>query len=282
MQRRSFVWVGALELIAGGTSRRFVQATSERHEVVKNGTTPSRVTLRGAGSSIVFIASLGRGVEDFDDLSRRLVRVGYRVLLPDPRGIGASSGPMEGLTLHDLAADVAAVIRAAGGGPATVVGHAFGNRVARMVATDHPSPVNRVVLLAAGGTVEMSPTVRAAFLQVFQMTLPKEERIRAIGQAFFAPGHDASVWERGWYPDVVRPQQAAGAAVDVKMWWAGGFAPIVVLQALDDLVAVPENSRRLASEFPNRVTLIEIPNAGHAMLPEQPELIATAILSKLR
>ena len=35
---------------------------------------------------------------------------GFRVLRPQPRGIGASAGPMKNLTLHDFAADVAAVI----------------------------------------------------------------------------------------------------------------------------------------------------------------------------
>ena len=45
-------------------------------------------------------------------------------------------------TLHDLANDIAAVIRNAGnGGPAVIVGHAFGSWVARMTAVDHPELV---------------------------------------------------------------------------------------------------------------------------------------------
>jgi pimeloyl-ACP methyl ester carboxylesterase len=62
----------------------------------------------------------------------------------------------------------------------------------------------------------------------------------------------------------------------------GGSAPILVLQGTEDVVAVPENSDNLAKEFPNRVRVIQISKAGHAMLPEQPDLIAAPILDKIR
>lgn len=39
-------------------------------------------------------------------------------------------GPLSGISLHDLARDIAEVIAALGGGRAVVVGHAYGNWVA--------------------------------------------------------------------------------------------------------------------------------------------------------
>ena len=63
-------------------------------------------------------------------------------------------------------------------------------------------------------------------------------------------------------------------------WRSGGAAPILVLQGKED-ITVPENADGLVAEFPDRATLIEIPDSGHAMLPEQPERIATAILAYL-
>jgi pimeloyl-ACP methyl ester carboxylesterase len=56
---------------------------------------------------------------------------------------------------------------------------------------------------------------------------------------------------------------------------------MLVIQGTEDVVAVPENARRLASEFPDRVTLVEILHAGHALLPEQPEQVEKAILAFL-
>src|SRR5258707_8918423 len=65
---------------------------------------------QGHGPCIVLLPSLGRGASDFDPIAARLARAGFRVLRPQPRGIGESRGPMTGIDLHDCAADIAAVI----------------------------------------------------------------------------------------------------------------------------------------------------------------------------
>ena len=257
------------------------QENEERKEVVRTGSANLQFTIRGKGDPIVFIPSLGRGVHDFDAVSKRLVQAGYRAILPDPRGIGGSTGPFDGITLHDLAADVAAIIRATGGGPAIIVGHAFGNRVARMVATDHPTLVKQVVLLAVGGMVPMSPEIEEAFNRVFNSTLSKADRTAAIQRAFFASVNNAAVWEQGWYFSVVAAQVAASRATPVSEWWGAGSAPVLVLQGAEDVIAVAENSRRLVADYPRRVTIVEIPKAGHAMLPEQPDRIVAVILAYL-
>src|SRR5690606_3703661 len=74
----------------------------------------------GSGETIVMLPSLGRGASDFFEIAEKLMARGYRVLLPEPRGIGRSTGEMEHLTLHDLAGDVADVIEAEGGAPAVI------------------------------------------------------------------------------------------------------------------------------------------------------------------
>jgi pimeloyl-ACP methyl ester carboxylesterase len=226
-------------------------------------------------------ASQGRGAEDFNALSNRLVNAGYQAILPQPRGIGGSTGPLEGISYHDFAADVAATVRELVGGPATVLGHAFGSRVARTLASDHPNLVKRLILLAAGGMVPRSPEIEQATNRVWDPALPKEDRLEAIRLAFFARGNDARVWQEGWYITVANAQRACDARTPLRDWWAGGSAPILVLQGAEDVVAVPENARRMAAEFPARVTVVEISRAGHAMLPEQPEQIASAILAYL-
>jgi len=45
---------------------------------------------------------------------------------------------------------------------------------------------------------------------------------------------------------------------------------------------LPGNGEALKQEFGDRVTLVEIDNAGHAMLPEQPDAVARAVLGYLR
>ncbi len=193
------------------------QAGAESHEVVRAGPATLEVTIRGQGDPIVFIPSRGRGVEDFDDLSRRLVQAGYRAILPQPRGIGGSTGPLEEITYHDLGDDVAATIESLVGASAAIVGHAFGGRVARTLAADHPSLVKRLILLAAPGKVPRSPEVEEVTNRVFDEALKKEERLPAIRRAFFASGNDGRAWEDGWYFSAARAQRASDGRTPLKI-----------------------------------------------------------------
>jgi pimeloyl-ACP methyl ester carboxylesterase len=236
------------------------------------------VTVRGRGPLVVLTPSLGRGASDFDDLSRRLADAGYRVAAIDPRGIGASRGPKEGLTLWDYADDLAAVVHALSPRPAVIVGHAFGNRVARATAVRHPELVSRLVLLAAGGQVAPTPEVSRALNGVFDPGLSPQAHLQAVRTAFFAAGNDPSVWTEGWYGAVAASQSAAGRRTPNDGWASGGAVPILIIQGAEDAVAPPANATALARDYPGRVTIVIQPGAGHAMLPERPKAIADQLI----
>jgi pimeloyl-ACP methyl ester carboxylesterase len=257
------------------------QPASQR-QTVQAGPATLEVTIKGRGEPVVFIPSRGRGVEDFEDLSTRLVGAGYQAILPEPRGIRGSTGPLDGITYHDLAADVAAVIQSVARRPVTVIGHAFGTRVARTLAADRPDRVKQLILLAPAGAVRRSAATEAITTRFFETPLSPADRLAAIQQVFFAPGNDAYAWADGWYFDAARAQRASDGRTALKDWWGGGSAPMLVLQGTDDVTVLPENAKRLAAEFPDRVTLVEIAHAGHAMLPEQPDAIAKAIFVYFR
>jgi pimeloyl-ACP methyl ester carboxylesterase len=234
----------------------------------------------GTGPVILMIPSLGRGASDFEDLARRVTAADFTAVRPEPRGIGKSIGPMSNITLHDLAADVAAVIASLGGKPVVVVAHAFGQRVGRTLAADRPDLVKALAMIAAGGKAPMKPGAMEALQGSFRLDQPLDTRMQDIKFAFFAPGHDPRVWEDGWYPDVSKAQMAALSATPVEGWWnAGSTIPLLVLQGLQDTVAPPENGHMMKDEMGDRVELIDVDGAGHALLPEQPEKIANAIIA---
>lgn len=240
------------------------------------------VLVEGAGPLVVMIPSLGRGAEDFQELSRAVAAAGYRVARFQPRGIGGSVGPLADITMRDLAAHVAAGIEAAGGGPAVVLGHANGQRLARMVAASHPDLVRAIIMLAAGGKVPQLPAASVALRAVFDETLSEAQHLEAVRIAFFAPGNDPAVWRGGWYPATEKMQRAAGTAASVDEWWsAGSSVPILIVQGLQDQIAVPANGRMLRAEAPDRVELIELDGAAHALLPEKPREIAAAVTNFL-
>jgi len=239
------------------------------------------VISEGEGPPVVVLASRGRGADDYDELARELSRAGYRVLRPQPRGIGASRGPMRGLTLHDLARDVAAVIEHERAGPAVVVGHAFGNWVARTTAADHPRLVRGVAILAAAAK-RYPKELAEAVTKCADTSLPDAERLKYLQLAFFAPGHDASEWLAGFYPEVNASQRAAGLATSQAEWWGAGSAPILDVQAELDAFRPRETVRELRHELGERVTVVTVRDAGHALVPEQPAAVASALIGWMR
>ena len=66
-------------------------------------------------------------------------------------------------------------------------------------------------------------------------------------------------------------------------WWnAGASTPILIVQGLQDAVAPPENGYMMKRELGERVELVDIDGAGHAMLPERPKVIADAVIAFAR
>jgi pimeloyl-ACP methyl ester carboxylesterase len=250
-----------------------------RRATVGRGDVSIEVLIDGDGPPIVLLPSLGRGAEDFEVIAATLAAAAFLVLRPQPRGIGASRGPLAGIDLHDYAADVAAVIEAAGAGPAFVAGHAFGNRVARMLATDRPELVRAISLIAANvGRDPSPPHVRAAIRASADPSLSDDIRIEALRFAFFAPGNDPGAWLCGWHPEVLAAQRIAGDRTSREEDYAGGTAPILYLQPSHDPLAHGDHAREYRRQLGDRVTIVMIPKASHAAIAEQPEFISAALI----
>jgi pimeloyl-ACP methyl ester carboxylesterase len=260
---------------------------SVSRSLVRRADVTIEVLAQGCGHRVVLLPSLGRGAADFERIAARLAGVSLRVLRPQPRGIGASRGPMTGIDLRDLAADIAAIIEHDiahdiehdGGGAAFVAGHAFGNRVARMLATDRPDLVRAVSLIAANvGHAPSPPVVRAAIKASADPSLPDAERLAALQFAFFAPGNDARAWLTGWHPDVLAAQRLAGDRTSREADFAAGVAAVLNLQPDHDPLAHVEDAREFKRALGDRVTIVMIRNCSHAAVAEAPDAISDALI----
>jgi pimeloyl-ACP methyl ester carboxylesterase len=241
--------------------------------------------IEGAGETVVLLPAGSAHVSYLAPLAQRLTAAGFRTVAVNCRGVGASTGPLDGLTLHHLAADAAGVIEALAAAPAHVVGHAFGNRVARCLATDRPDLVRRVVLLAAGGVVPPDPEARRAADRLRHEILTEAERLELRQAAYLSPVSDprllarvesSPLWAAG---DLT---EAISQATPMAEWWAGGTAPILVVQGLDDRRAPPGNGWALRDQMGERVRVVDIPRAGHFLVLEQPQAVADAVTAFLR
>lgn len=236
----------------------------------------------GRGQVIVMLPSLARSGRDFDEVAAMIVQQGFRVIRPEPRGIRGSHGPMEELSLHDFAGDVASVLDHEKTGPVLMVGHAWGSQPARMVAADRPDLVHAVVMAAAsagkllpGSEEKPYSRLRAEIDGAGDPSLSIDQRLDCLRKAFFAPGHDPSIWLDGWYQDAHHAQSYARVNTPIDDYFsAGSVVPILDLQAEHDAVVIPNIMKPYLGD---RVTEAVIRDAAHAMAPEQPQAMCDAI-----
>ncbi|MFP3466564.1 alpha/beta hydrolase [Leifsonia sp. SIMBA_070] len=123
-----------------------------------------------------------------------------RVIAPDLRGRGRSSGLPGPFTLNDHADDLLAVLDRLGVDRATVAGHSMGAFVAVRLAERHPERVDRLVLLDGGLPVPLPEGVAPEDLPAVVLG-PALERLRMR----FASGQE--------YEDFWRRHPAIGP------WW---------------------------------------------------------------
>jgi len=108
---------------------------------------------------------------------------------------------------------------------------------------------------------------------------PEEERLQALRTAFFAPGHDARVWLTGWHREVDEAQFEAGRATPQSEWWSGGNVRLLDLQAELDPFKPRSMMNETRDEFGERADIVVIPDASHALIPEQPTAVVAAIVT---
>lgn len=263
-----------------------IASNPDKGELVKLGDVEIEYFSQGQGDVVVLLPGGSLNVKYMGDLAKALADKGYRAIRINPRGAGKSTGGTKGTTLHDLAGDVAGVIRSLNVGPVDVAGHAFGNRVTRMLAADHPKLVKNVILLAAGGKVPPQADASKALKVIFN---PKTSDADYVAAMKYMVGNPADQKMAGEILKPSRAPQAAGTeaaaskAAKLKDWWAPpGKAKYLILQGTHDQGAPPENGELLKLELGDRATLVQIPGAGHLMLITKPDITGAMMVSFLK
>lgn len=102
----------------------------------------------GSGEPMLLIHGHTFDLRIWDDVMPGLLASGKRVLRPDLRGHGLSDRPDTGYHHSHHAADMAAVLAAAGVDSATIVGYSIGGAIALEMALTMPARVTALVLVA--------------------------------------------------------------------------------------------------------------------------------------
>lgn len=244
---------------------------------------------RGRGSCVVLLHGLGGDVgfwaAEIEDLAAE-----FRVIAIDARGSGLSSSAQDGLTIADLADDVAAVMDDASVTDAAVIGFSLGGLVAQELALRHPKRVRSLVLASTYACMNQQARLfldavadvygkGASARQMFELIAPwlfSTEFVEDPAHADFFDLPDGAA-EDQTREDWLR-LYAAQQAFDGRELLSAITAPTLVIHgALDHLVSSTD-ATLLVDRIPDS-TLHTVSGAGHLLNVEAPAEFLDAVRS---
>jgi 3-oxoadipate enol-lactonase len=234
----------------------------------------------GAGSpTLVLVNGVGDPLEGWANQTADFLAAGLRVVSFDNRGVGRSGQPPGPYTSAQMAADLHAVVTAAGLDGFHLAGVSMGGVIAQEYALAHPANLRSLVL--ANTFAAADPFTRAAFQTWAQVAeaagMPM--MMRAQAPWIFSPGFYAEHPDRvaELIAEAEQSTQPAGAFAaqtaalvdhDARDRLAGLTTPALVIAAADDIIIRPALSRELLEALPD-ATWTVVPG-GHAAFWENP------------
>jgi pimeloyl-ACP methyl ester carboxylesterase len=234
----------------------------------------------GSGMPLVGLHGAGVDHREIEAAIEAIVpSAGYRRIYPDLPGMGRTT--TDGLTCND---DVVTLLGDfldhLGGGPVLLLGHSYGAYLARGVLARRPDTVRGLALLCpvdehsrnvpdhdvvrqdADAYDELEPAQRAGFDEYFVVRTPATARRY----------RDHVVPGTALVDEAALGRIFAGWAVDVA---CRTFShPTLIAAGRRDCVVGYTDATALLERYPH-ATLAVIEDAGHALMHERPDLLAT-------
>ena len=241
----------------------------------------------GSGSPLLLIQGLGYSSE----ASWRLVPLlagRHTVIQLDNRGVGRSDVSTTEVRIEAMAADAAAVVEAAGLGPAHVVGLSMGGLIAQAMLLERAELVRSVVLgcTSPGGTAAVPFSAEVAAHLAELATVPAREAAERSASVVYSPATPARDIAADIEIRMARPTSRAGylAQLTAVGAYAGALPrlgeverPVLVLHGSDDRLVPPENAAVLARAIPGSRSHI-ISGAGHIFTTDATAETVTTML----
>jgi pimeloyl-ACP methyl ester carboxylesterase len=235
---------------------------------------------RGSGSrALLFAHGWISGRRMWYDVVDRLEPGRFTAHLLDFRGAGLSDRPADGHDLDGYASDLRAALAEVG--PAVVVAHSMGAKVAQYVATESAAAIDKLILVAPGSAraYREAPKQRA----LAEAAYGSRERIERFQRAAMTRIPEPEVMERivddaliaqrehwfGWFD--------RGRAADFADRLDQITVPTLVVAGEKDPLAPPVRVRRDVVEPIAGALMVNLHNAGHNLPVESPVELAQIV-----
>jgi pimeloyl-ACP methyl ester carboxylesterase len=258
----------------------------------------------GRGDPIVLFNGGSDGMDAWDPSFPRSLSSNHTVIVFDSRGIGNTTSGSKPYTYQQLANDTAGLLDALKIPKADVLGYSLGSYIAQQLAIMYPDKVNSLVLVGSScGGKDHTPKP-PEFLKLQSEIVNKslnnvsisQEEMKALVSASLGSGwirlHPESLEniptlqqaKPGLSPDAMNNQNNVGKHWEDNPNWSGACdelakiaKPTLVITGIDDNNYQPHvNSLKIVEKIPG-AWLIQIKDAGHAIMDQYPEEIGKIV-----
>ncbi|MEJ2598171.1 MAG: alpha/beta hydrolase [Anaerolineales bacterium] len=239
--------------------------------------------------TVLLLHGLGASGESWALQFPMLEAEDYSVLAPDARGFGHSSYPGGSTTIAEQASDFAALLEYLNTGAVHTVGISMGGTHALQLAISRPDLVRKLVLVNTFSRLrpsKLSEWAYFAFRFLLVHILKMDVQARTVAKRIF-PNPDQEVYRQALMEQILqadpsgyRAAMRALARFNATPFLADIHCPTLVITAVDDTTVNPSIQTKLAQGIPEARQAF-IPNAGHAVIVDQPEKFNELLLAFL-
>jgi pimeloyl-ACP methyl ester carboxylesterase len=274
-----------------------IQNTSEK--IVHVGDVDIAYKMLGNGEPILLISGGSADKNAWDPSFISDLSSNHTVIVFDNRGVGNTTIGSAPFTIEQLANDTAGLLDALNIQNANILGYSLGSYIAQQVAITYPEKVNRLVLVGSSCGGKDSMPKPPEFLR-FQseivdkisnnVSISQEENIALVNASVGAgwirlhPETLENITEGQGFFATISPEAQEGQANIGHSWEATNWngvcdelaktaKPTLVITGTDDYAYQPhQNSLVIAGKVPG-AWLVQIENAGHAVMDQYPDEI---------
>jgi pimeloyl-ACP methyl ester carboxylesterase len=253
----------------------------------------------GKGDPILLFSGASDNMDAWDPSFLTGISSNHTVIAFDQRGVGNTTAGSKPYTYLQLANDTAGLLDALKIPKADVMGYSLGGHIAQAFTVSYPDKVNRLILVASSCGGKDGIPKPPEFIK-FQAEIVNKthnnisltaEDIKSLVSASLGSGwirlHPESLdipenvtlqqAKPGLTPETMKNQTNVGFAWEATNWngacdeLAKIAKPTLVITGTDDNKYVPYvNSLKIVEKIPG-AWLVQIKNAGHAVMDQYPE-----------